>query len=62
MPLKKGSSKKTIQANIRELIQSGRPISQAAAIAYDMAGKPKQKKPDLGHKMIKKIADFSTKK
>lgn len=44
MPLKKGSSKKTISENIRELINSGRPADQAAAIAYDKAGKSNKDK------------------
>jgi len=43
MPLKKGSSKKTIQKNIEELIHTGRPADQAAAIAYEKAGKSKKK-------------------
>lgn len=37
MPLKKGSSDKTVSANIRELIDSGRPQKQAVAIALDVA-------------------------
>jgi len=45
MPLKKGSDKKTISDNIRELIHSGRPAKQAAAIAYDYA----RKHPTPGH-------------
>lgn len=44
MPLKKGSSKKVIGENIGELIRSGRTKKQAAAIAYDVAGKSKKKK------------------
>ena len=44
MPLKKGSSKKTISKNIEELVRSGRPVKQAAAIAYDKAGKSRGKK------------------
>jgi len=41
MPLKSGSSRKTISANIAELIHSGRKPSQAAAIAYKKARKVK---------------------
>lgn len=38
MPLKKGKSRATIQANIAELIASGRTPEQAATIAYKEAG------------------------
>lgn len=41
MPLKSGKSKKVISQNIGELIKSGRPPKQAAAIAYDKARKGK---------------------
>ena len=44
MSLKKGSSKKTISANIRELRHSGYPQNQAVAIAMDKAGKSRKKK------------------
>jgi len=44
MPLKRGSSKKTISSNIAELIRSGRKKDQAVAIAMNEAGKSKKRK------------------
>lgn len=44
MPLKKGSSRKTISANIAEMIRSGHPRDQAIAAAYANARKGKRKK------------------
>lgn len=44
MPLKKGKSKKSFSANVRELINSGRPLDQALAIAYRVSGKSKKGK------------------
>lgn len=44
MPLKKGKSKATISANIRELMHSGRPQKQAIAIAMSEAGMSRRKR------------------
>jgi hypothetical protein len=43
VPLKKGSSQKTISANIRTEMKAGRPQKQAIAIAMRTAGKSKPK-------------------
>jgi hypothetical protein len=42
MPLKKGSSQKTVGTNISELVHSGRPQKQAIAIALDVARRSKR--------------------
>ena len=44
MPLKKGSSKKTIASNIRTEIHAGKPPNVAKAIAYRKAGKARRKR------------------
>ena len=44
MPLKRGSSKKVISANIATEIRAGRPRKQAIAIAMSKAGKSKRRR------------------
>lgn len=44
MPLKKGSSKKTLQANIKTEIKAGKPTKQAVAIAYAQQRRSRKKR------------------
>ncbi len=44
MPLVKGSSKKVISQNIKTEVAHGKPVKQAVAIAYSVAGKSRKGK------------------
>lgn len=43
MPMKKGSSKKTVSGNISKMMHEGYPQKQAVAASMKMAGKGKPK-------------------
>jgi len=44
MPLKKGSSDKTVSSNIRKLMEEGMPQRQAVAASLNAAGKKKKER------------------
>ena len=43
MPLKKSSSKKAFNANVRAEVHAGKPVKQAVAIAYATKREAKKK-------------------
>lgn len=43
MPLKKSSSKKAFKENIKAEVNAGKPVKQAAAIAYSVKRQAKKK-------------------
>ncbi len=57
MPLKSGTSDKTIAANIRELRKAGHPQDQSVAIAMRKAGKPMKEEIRNAKKALKDRAE-----
>jgi len=44
MPLKKSTSKKAFQSNVRAEVNAGKPVKQAVAIAYSVKRRAAKKK------------------
>ena len=55
MPLEKGSSQETISRNIATEIRAGKPPKQAAAIAYNVAGKARADMTDPEWQELRKL-------
>jgi len=58
MPLKKGSSQKTVSSNISELIDTGRPQKQAVAIALNVARSIRPKHATSGRAKLPNVNDL----
>ena len=56
MPLRKGSSRETVSANIKTEMGAGKPQKQAVAIALSMARRKKERKRNDGMKIHDVIA------
>lgn len=50
MPMKKGTSKKTVSYNIKSEVAKGHPVKQAIAMALSAAGKSKPMKKENSSK------------
>lgn len=57
MPLKRGKSQSTVNANISELVRSGRPQKQAVAIALSKARRSGPRK----HEVLKHAMESRSK-
>ena len=53
MPLKKSTSKKAFQENVRTEIHAGKPVKQSVAIAYSVQRKANAAKAKVARKKAK---------